>query len=79
MNLPRSYWACISYLDSKGRKQFLSTNSPSKTFEEAWNQIDLWRDGYKFDIQNAWIDIYSHDEKIASVDMIGRRGNVSND
>ena len=31
--------------------------------ESAKAQIELWADGYAYDIQEAWIDVYDTDQK----------------
>ena len=38
--------------------------------ESAKAQIELWADGYAYDIQEAWIDVYDTDQK-KNIERIG--------
>lgn len=73
MNKNREFWPVAKYYDPDGRENQISTSTSCHTFEDAWNQIvDYWKEGYKFDIFSAWIDIYENGKRITNAYIIGK-------
>ena len=67
------YWPCaiilISDNDEIGTDK-ISTYDGEFDIEKAKAQIDMWKFGYDYDIQEAWIDVYENGQKVERIDVI---------
>ena len=58
----KTYWPCaIIMLD--GTKETISTYDSCFSLEEAHKVFNLWRDYYKYNIVECWVDVYDDVKK----------------
>lgn len=61
----KQYWPCAKYRDDNGEIKLLFTYDSLLTPEKAMAVIVVnWKGYYKFDIVEAWIDVFENGEKI---------------
>ena len=62
------YWPCASVATADGTQQ-ISTYDSCINLAQARQQIALWRDWYKYDIQNAWVTVYERGKKLNTIQI----------
>ena len=66
----KTYWPCGRAMGQDGRIQPLTTYSAFISLGEARKQIDLWHDWYKYDMIEAWVDVYEKGKLIQKIPII---------
>ena len=63
----KTYWPCAIRILSDGTEEIISTYDSCFSFEEAQKMFNLWRDYYKYNIIECWIDVYENGIKRGKV------------
>lgn len=61
------YWPCGKRKTAYGDTEPISTYGATVSLADARQQIELWKDWYKFDIVESWIDVYNRGEKVNTI------------
>ena len=59
----KTYWPCAIRILSDGTEEIISTYDSCFSLEEAQKMFNLWRDYYKYNIVEFWIDVYENGVK----------------
>lgn len=69
------YWPCAVYLKENCLERAFTYDS-TLSLGDARNQIELWKDWYKFDIRKAWVDVYEDNIKIETIHINPKDGSI---
>lgn len=59
----KTYWPCAIIRLSDGTENTISTYDSCFSLEEAQEMFNLWRDYYKYNIVECWVDVYDDVKK----------------
>jgi len=66
----KEYWPAGVYQTSDGRQEHTTSYDAFPSEAEARQQIELWKDWYKFNITFAWITVIEKGDLIEMIDVI---------
>ena len=69
------YWPCAVYL-KENRLERAFTYDAMNSLAEARQQIETWKDWYKFDVRKAWVDVYDHGVKTETIHISHKDGSI---
>lgn len=71
----KQYWPGAVYLKND-RLERAFTYDAMNTLADARQQIETWKDWYKFDVRKCWVDVYEHGIKTETIHISPKDGSI---
>ncbi len=63
------YWSSAKRITDDGREERLFTQEAAFSEEKAREQIDIWKNGYGFNLREAWIDVIEDNQMAERIEV----------